>query len=122
MNQVEFNIGGKDRGFKFGLGALGDIIQHYNTNLLGLGRIMVNNPFTITPVILFYGHKHHCLRNTQKIDFTVESFQDWMDDMENPMHNKGVEQVIKIFADSIQKHLPKTEEVSTDSKNTEKKS
>lgn len=107
MNYIEFNIGKKDRGFKFGLGFLGDIIAHYGTSLTGLGRIMVDNPYSIAPACLYFGHYHDCVRKGLPIDFTIYDAQDWMDELPEPLNDKNVAGAISRVVDTITRYLPK---------------
>lgn len=117
MNYVEFHIGGKSRGFKFGLGFLGDLIQHYNTDLSGLGRVMVNNPFSVAPACLYYAHYHDCARKGVPVDFTIHDAQDWMDELDDPLNDKNVAGAIKVAVATITRYLPKPEEGEDQKKN-----
>ena len=95
MNYIEFEIGGKKRGFSLGL---------------GLGQLMVKNPFSVTPSILYYGHKHDCIRLKKPIDFELWNIEDWVEDMPNTLNNENIEKLMLILIESIKKHLPKDEE------------
>ena len=108
MNELNFEIGGKTRGFKMGLGFLGDIISHYNTDIVGLGHIMVKNPFSATPAIVYYAHLHDCKRRGIPVDFTIFDAQDWVDSLKDPMNDPNLESLLTIMLDSIKKYLPKT--------------
>lgn len=121
MNQLIFAIGGKERGFKLGLGFLGDILKHYDTDLMGLGKLMVKNPYDLTPTILYYAHIQYCARNSQVVDFNLYDVQDWVEGLDDPMNDKNIEAVLKLLIDTIKKYLPKKEETEEDN-DTEKKS
>lgn len=110
MNYINFNIGGKDRGFQLGLGFLGDVLKHYNTDLVGLGDLMVQNPFSVTPTILYYGHKHNCIRRKEAIDFEMYDVEDWIDELPNTLNNENIEKLLLLMFDSVKKHLPKVDE------------
>lgn len=110
MNYIEFEIGSKLRGFKFGIGFLGDIMKHYNVDLLGFGELLTKNPFSATPAILYFGHYHNCVRKGAPITFTIHDVEDWVDAIENPLNDANLVEATKRCIDSITKYLPKVEE------------
>ena len=117
MNYIEFEIGGKLRGFKLGLGFIGDILQHYDTDMMGLGKLLVNNPFSATPAILLYGNKHDSIRKGLPFDIKMYEVEDWIEDIENGLQNKNIEALMVILLESVKKHLPQVpEEKPTKSK------
>ena len=106
MNRLQFEIGGKVRGFKIGLGFLGDLLNHYETDMMGLGAMMVRNPFSATPAILFYAHKHDCINNGDVIDFKINDIEDWIEDLPDMLRNENIESLLMLLMDSVKKHLP----------------
>lgn len=117
MNYIEFEIGGKTRGFKLGLGFLGELLRHYNTDMVGLGHLMVNNPFSVTPAILYYSHKQDCLRSGKPVDFTLYNVDDWVEELPETVQNENIEKVMLLLMDSIKKHLPKLDGEGSKKKN-----
>ena len=109
MNQVIFEIGGEERGFKIGLGFLGDLLKHYDTDIMGVGHMMVKNPYDMTPTVLYHSHRHYCLRNSKVIDFSIYDVQDWVESLKDPMNDPNIEHLLKILVDDIKKFLPKKE-------------
>lgn len=116
MNEIKFNIGGEVRGFKIGLGFLGAIQLHFDTNMMGLGHIMVNNPFATTPAIVYFAHKSYQQSAKKPIDFTITDVEDWLDALPDWREDKNIEQLLTIMLDSIQKYIPKTKEEDTGEK------
>lgn len=114
MNQVIFEIGGEERGFKLGVGFLGDLLKHYDQDIMGIGHLMVKNPYDMTPTILFFAHKHYCLRQSRIIDFTIYDVQDWIEELKDPMNDPNIENLLKMLVDDIKKYLPKKKEGSGD--------
>jgi hypothetical protein len=111
MNFIQFKIGGKPRGFKLGLGFLGDVLNHYDTDLQGFGRMAVRNPFSLTPAILYYAHKHECIRKGKPIDFELHDVEDWIEEMPKTLSNPDIEKLMILMMESIKKHLPQLDEL-----------
>lgn len=106
MNEIEFEIGGKVRRFKLGLGFLGELLSHFDTNMMGLGRIMVNNPFSTTPAILYLSHKSYCMLNAVPVDFTLQQVEVWIEELEDWQNDKNIEALLGVLFESIQKYIP----------------
>ena len=109
MNYIEFQIGGKLRGFKFGIGFLGDILKHYDVDIIGFGDLISKNPFSVLPAILYYGHYHDIVRKGGAIDFKLYTVEDWVEDIENPMNDANMVSVTERCINSVIKYLPKNE-------------
>ena len=92
-----------------GLGFLGDLINHYDTDMIGLGRMMIRNPFSSTPAILYHAHRHDCLRKGIPIDFDLHHVEDWIEELDNWRSDKNIEALLGILLDSIQKYVKKAE-------------
>lgn len=109
MNRIEFQIGDAKRGFSLGLGFLGRIIAHFDTDLIGFGNLMAKNPFLVTPAILFESHKIDCEINGQPVDFTIHDVSEWVEGLEGTINNGKIENLLIMLMDSINAHLPKKE-------------
>lgn len=106
MNKLEFEIGGKNRGFIIGLGFLGDMLIHFDTDIQGLGRMAVNNNiFALCPSVVYYGHKHYCISNRLPIDFTIYDVEGWFMDLDKGMFNDNVQQLLTMMTETLSKHL-----------------
>lgn len=116
MNYIEFELGGKLRGFKFGIGCLGEILEHFDKDIAELGKLMVKNPFSITHKVLYFAHKFDCERKGIPVTFTLQEVSDWLDEIENALSDKNVAAAIKLFVDTIIKYLPKTPQVEDEEK------
>ena len=109
MNQIDFKIGGDTRRFNFGLKFLGDILSHFNTDIVGLGELLDSNPFATRPVILYYGHVASLKRNNKPVDFTLDDVIDWVDEMEGGISNEYVIQSVMLVLESVKTHIPKSD-------------
>ena len=121
MNCLEFEIGGKQRGFRFGLKFLGDLLTHFDCDMGGLGLMIDKNPFATRPVILYLAHKAYCQSNKKPIDFTEDDVCTWVDEMPNGISNDNVVQSIRMVIEAIQSHLPKIEEIAEEETDSKKK-
>lgn len=105
MNYIEFEIGGKLRGFKFGVGFLGDILEFLDTDIVGLGKSISKNPFKATPAILFFGHKRECERKGVPVTFTLDDVNDWIEELKGGLNNENITQCGIIIVNELRKHL-----------------
>ena len=110
MNYIEFEIGEKLRGFKLGLKFLGDILEHYDTDIVGFGELLDNNPFQTRPAILYFAHLADVQRKNQPVTFTLNDVIDWVDELEGGISNDNVIQTVMLVLESVKKHIPKSDE------------
>lgn len=109
MNYIEFEIGGKLRGFKLGLGFLGSVLKELDTDITGFGNTMVSNPFLSVPTILYCGHYHDCKRKGVPVTFELYDFEDWVEEMPRGVNNENFVGVVNIVVEAIKMHLPQVE-------------
>lgn len=105
MNYIEFEVGGKLRGFKFGVGALGDILKELDTDIKGYGEMLISNRYKSVPTTLFHGHKHDCWRKQLPITFTRFDVDDWLEDLPKGVYNDNIAQVENIIVQQATKHI-----------------
>lgn len=120
MNAVEFEIGGKTRGFKFGLKFLSDILGHYDVDMGGLGVLMDKNPFAVRPTILYLGHKSYVQSKSMPVTFTEDEVIQWIEDLDNGISNENVIYCVTLVIEAVRSHLPKMEEVANENKDEKK--
>ncbi len=121
MNYIEFSLGNKVRGFKMGLGFLGDVLKHYDTDIVGFGEFTTKNIFDVTPTVLYYAHKHDCIRKGIPVDFEIYHVSDWLDELDNPLEDKNVAACMTMLIDTITKYLPVLKDDKKKSVKDEKK-
>ena len=117
MNQIDFNIGGENRRFNFGLKFLGDVLRHFDTDMGGFGELIDKNPFQTRPAILYFAHLASVQRNNKPVTFTLDDVIDWVDEMDQGISNPNVIQAVELVLESVKRHLPKT----TDTDGSKKK-
>lgn len=116
MNYTEFKIGGGTRGFRFGLAFLGDILTHFDTDIIGFGEILTKNPYKCVPAVLYYSHLRDCEKKEKPIDFKESDIYDWLDETENGINNENVVGALRMVLDTVKKHLPKSDNKETSKK------
>lgn len=117
MYYKEFEIGGKVRGFRFGLGFLGDILEHFDTDIMGFGELLTKNPYKCVPNVLYYAHQRDCEKKEIPFDVKKSDVIDWIDEIENGVNNKNIVEALRLIVDVVKKHLPKVEGSEGEKKN-----
>lgn len=121
MNIIEIKIGGKLRTFRFGLGFLGEILEHLDTDIAGLGQMMEKNPFKAIPTILYFSHKSEIELTDRAVDFTMKDAYMWLEELPNGYGHPDIEKLLQKMIDSMRKYVPGLEEVYTDAEKQKQK-
>lgn len=116
MNYIEVEIGGKKRGFTFGLGFLGDILEYFNTDVVGFVRLTESNPFKAVPAILYFAHRYTVRKNGGAVDFELIDVDGWIEELENSYANEKVDTILGVLIESMKKHIPGLAEISEEPK------
>lgn len=116
MNYFELEIGGKKRGFRFGLGFLGDILEHFDLDIGGFGNMLSKNPFKAVPAIIFFGHRYEQKKKGIVIDFTLIDVDEWVENLEDGYANEGIELMLQVLLESMRKNVPGLAEVEGEKK------
>lgn len=111
MNYIEIEIGGKKRGFKFGLGFLGDILEHFDIDVGGFGEMLSKNPFKAIPAIIYFGHAYDVKKKGQIVDFSLLDVDEWVEELEHGYANENIEALLNVLLDSMRKNVPGLKEV-----------
>lgn len=111
MNKTEINIGGQNRSFIFGLGFLGDILEHFDTDITGLGRMMEKNPYKCIPAIIYFGHAYYLKKKGDAVMFSMMDVDGWIEDMEDTYAHPDIEKLLTVLLDSMRKNVPGMKEV-----------
>ena len=104
INFIEFEIGGKKRGFKFGLKVIGDCIKYSNQDPTAFMQSIVKNRFESVPVILYYAHKYHTEKNGEIVDFNLFDVYEWVE--EEGLMNEKLDKVTQFFIRSLYDNVP----------------
>jgi len=102
MNYIEFEVGGKLRGFKFGLGFFGDLQKHFNADFEDIQSLIKKNSILFLPAMLFYGHKHDCIRKGVPVTFELWNFEDWIVELEGGITNVNILEAARAMNQGVQ--------------------
>lgn len=111
MNSIKIEFAGKERGFTFGLYVLGELLEYYDTDIVGFGEKMQKNPFKVIPVVLYQGHAFDLKINKQPVDVTLEDVALWADE---GYGDGRVDRIIGVLMDSMRKNVPGLAEAMDD--------
>lgn len=120
-NFIEIEIGGKIRAFRFGLEVIGDIQEHLDVDVTGLGRLSIKNPFKLVPVIFFYGHSFETKERGRLIDFTISDFAKWISEFDQTYAHPEIDGVLTVFFDAVIKYTPGAKKIKADLKKKDEK-
>ena len=109
MNLIERKIGGEVRAFRFGLGFLGEVLDVLNTDIEGLGKEMVRNPYKVIPLVLFLGYRSEREISNLPMDVEMKDVHQWLEEIEGSYSDPVVMDITKCMMDNILKYLPKAE-------------
>lgn len=98
-------LAGKERGFKFDIKAMAEILKRLNVGFEGLNGIMTSNPFEAYPAIVYEGLK----RNAERKEETAPTFDEVMDWVESDgLLTENVLNIVKAFGESLESMLPQS--------------
>lgn len=104
MNYIEIEIGGKKRGFRFGLKVIGDCIKHQDQDPEQFLFSLAKNPFESVPVMLYFGAKYEVEKKGGVADFTLLDVYDWVE--EEGIGSDVIDGVAKVFMRSLYDNVP----------------
>lgn len=110
MNYIQLELGGKLRGFKFGLGFLGEAINNLGFSITDLDQELNKNPFKVIPELMYQSAYYNCLRKGEVADFDKFDFVDWIDEA-GGLDSEVVRQFLEGFTRSMTKDVPKEDGV-----------
>lgn len=121
-NYVETTIGGKKRGFEFGLHCLGELLEFLDTDMQGLGNMLNKNPFRAVPVILYFGHSSYLKIEGKPVDFELSDVSQWVSDLPKGLIDPTIDTILNVYLDSLYKHVPGLKDAQKEiQKNAKKK-
>lgn len=116
MNYIEIEIGGKKRGFRFGLGCVGEMVHELGIDVNELDSFITRNPIKGIPTMLYHGAKYEVKRMGDVPDFTLYDVYDWIEELDGTLNNEKVMLILETFTGSITKDVPKTENAGSKKK------
>ena len=115
MNYIEIEVGGELRGFRFGLGVIGDLMNHFQMDFIGLGEMMqANNMFSLAPALLYFGHYHAVRKEGKKVEFTIYDCEEWVENASKGILNDDIQSVAVVFLQSMSAHIEKMSKEADD--------
>jgi hypothetical protein len=123
---MKINIGGKERGLQFGLGAIEIYCETMFCDLLGLdmiGKFGMEQARAIGTLI-YAALANYADLNDEPIDFNVRKVQSWIDDLPQSDFEAIMEDFrkSKFLGKSLEDHFAASTEVGNESAETKKKS
>jgi hypothetical protein len=106
MNYIKLTIGGKERGFKFGLGFLGEAFNNLGFTVTELDTELSKNPFKVIPELMYQSALYNCLRSGEKPDFDKYIMSDWIDEA-GGLASPVVLEFLQGITKSMTKDVPK---------------
>jgi len=80
MNKITLNLGGQDREFHFGMGAIGDLLESENIQIGEIQIKLVENYFKWTPLIMYYCLAFPYKRINETVPFDAYEVAEWIDE------------------------------------------
>jgi len=115
--QVKIELNNKEYTFPFGLGFLGDCLENLGLNVFEIGKKLDDNPFKWIPMLMLESHKYNCYLNGVDVEFDFKQLIEMLDNEEG---KKKMNNFLIAFINSLNKDVPKQENVKG-SKTTPKK-
>lgn len=103
---IQLQIGGKSRGFKFGLWVIGQLIDELKISVDQFDAEMQRNPIKTLALLMYYSAYYNTLKAKQEADFTMVDVYDWIDEV--GMGSDVIQQFQAAFVDSMSKDVPAT--------------
>lgn len=115
MQELKIKLGGKNLGFSFGLGFLGEALEELNLGLDSLMFKISNNPFKYIPELMYLSSKYYYELNGEEFNLTKKDVYSLLEKESEGINSEPSLKFVKALADSITKHVPKTEAIEEDS-------
>lgn len=119
---VKLDIGGKERGFKFGNYVIGMTIKDLGVNMVEFDKIALENPFLVFPVLMYHAAAYNEKTAKRIVDFDQMDVNVWIDEIEGGLNSPVMSQFSQAFVEAV--HGIKTdhsEQISTITEESKKK-
>lgn len=108
MNKAKLTINGKEETAFVGMYVLAEVCEKYGLDDVGvLGNNIMQFGFKWIPVVMWEGVKYSYTRQGEECDLRLHHFIDLLED--KGMEDKEIANYLKVFGESITKHMPKGE-------------
>ena len=106
-NKIKLNFEGKELGFHFGLGFLGELLDNLGFSIDELQTNIEKNPFKVIPLLMHTSYVYNLEREGKEVDLKLHDFIDLLDDV-GGVASDGVSLFLTAFTDSMTKDVPVT--------------
>lgn len=100
------------RGFRFGMGCVGEMIDILDISVDEIESYMTKNPIKGILAAIYAAAKCHAEDQDKPVGFSKNDVADWIYALEDGFNNETVVKLIGAFSESLSKKTPSTGEGS----------
>ena len=104
-NKLKLNFEGKELGFHFGLGFLGELLDNLGFSIDELQTNIEKNPFKVIPKLMHTSYVYNLEREDKDVELKLYDFIDLLDNV-GGVTSEGVSLFLSAFTDSMTKDVP----------------
>ena len=104
-NKIKLNFEGKELGFHFGLGFLGELLDNLGFSIDDLQSNIEKNPFKVIPKLMHTSYAYNLKREGKDVVLKLYDFIDLLDSV-GGVTSEGVSLFLTAFTDSMTKDVP----------------
>lgn len=104
-NKIKLNFEGKELGFHFGLGFLGELLDNLGFSIDDLQSNIEKNPFKVIPKLMHTSYSYNLKREGKDVVLKLYDFIDLLDSV-GGVTSEGVSLFLTAFTDSMTKDVP----------------
>ena len=104
-NKLKLNFEGKELGFHFGLGFLGELLDNLGFSIDELQTNIEKNPFKVIPKLMHTSYVYNLEREGKDVELKLYDFIDLLDNV-GGVTSEGVSLFLSAFTDSMTKDVP----------------
>jgi hypothetical protein len=104
-NKIKLNIEGKELGFHFGLGFLGELLDNSDITIESIESDIQNNPFKSIPKLMHTSYVYNLKRQEKASELNFFEFLDLLDSA-GGINCEGALLFIDAFGKSMNKDVP----------------
>lgn len=105
MNYIQIEINGINRGFKFGVWVLGQLINKEGLKLDSIKEQVSSDPISFYVNVMYYSALWNCSRSKTEPDFDKEDVYEWIDDL-GGIGSPELVKLQEVFSQSLSGDVP----------------
>lgn len=98
---VKINIGGKERGFKFGNYVLGMTIKDLGVTMVEFDKMVLENPFLVFPVLVYRAAEYNEKAAKRVVDFDQMDANEWIEELPGGLSSPEMAQFSQAFVEAV---------------------